>query len=398
MDNELPVSFDDEDRARLERLRVLLTDGAASLDRDGALDHGRGLLELADRLVEDLDDAGLLYGSIVEHSTTLENELTETNDKITQLIEKMKRYLSDQLYRRIVGGQAEGTEGSHQRQHLSVFFSDIVGFTNITDTIEPETLSHILNRYLNEMARICGRWGGAIDKFIGDAVMVYFGDDDGLDPRQAARACVRMALEMLQSLGPLRKEWEEAGTSFPLQIRIGINSGFCTAGNFGSDERMDYTLIGGNVNVASRLEGQAPPGGILVSAATYRLVEDIVEAEPRGKIKVKGVAQPIETFEIIGHREEDRTETEALFTPEDEGFTLREIRVGEATSDVERRMYRENLEAALAALAKPRAAAKTKVAKKKASKKKASKKKASKKKAATKKTSKKTSKKSSRRR
>ena len=348
MDDALPISFDDDDRRQVESIRAWFESQSAN-DSEAA-EHGRRAIALCRKLVEDLDDAAMLYSAIVEHSTALENELSTKNDTITKLINKMKRYLSEQLYRRIVGGKVETTAGSHQRQSLTIFFSDIVGFTNITDTIEPETLSYILNAYLNDMAKICSRWGGAIDKFIGDAVMIYFGDDEGMTEREAARRCVMMAIEMQESLDDLRREWRDRGCGFPLQIRIGINSGFCTVGNFGSEERMDYTLIGGNVNVASRLEGQATPGGILVSATTYQLVEEFVEARPRGKIQVKGVAQPIETFEIIGPREISEEERARLLEQNESGFRLKSIEYSKDTPEIEKRMIRRSLEEALKAL------------------------------------------------
>ncbi len=346
---ESPIQLSDEDRGRLQRLVAQLGEGELSAEtlRSGATE----LTQLAEQMGQDLDDLALMYSSVVEHSTGLENELSERNDQISQLIEKMRHFLSPQLYGRITGGTVDAAAGSHQRRNLSVFFSDIVGFTELTDTVEPETLSQMLNSYLDEMARICDRWGGTIDKFIGDAVMIFFGDEEQADPIQCARDCVCMALEMQSSLGALEEKWRGFGSSHVLRIRVGINSGYCTVGNFGSSSRVDYTIIGGNVNVAARLEHQCRPGGILISGSTYAMVRDLVEVQSMGMIQVKGVAHPVETYEVTGRRPEVTAKTHHLLVEHDTGFDMHSIRFdSQQTSTLEREAIRDSLNRALARL------------------------------------------------
>ena len=346
---ESPIQLSEADRARLEQLVAMLGDPSVQAEqlRDGSL----ALAELAERLGQDIDDLALMYTSVIEHSTGLENELSERNDQISLLIEKMRRYLSPQLYGRITGGTVDAAAGSHQRRNLSVFFSDIVGFTELTDTVEPESLSQMLNSYLDEMARICDRWGGTIDKFIGDAVMIFFGDDDQADPIQCAKDCVCMALEMQSSLPVLEEKWRSYGSSHLLRIRVGINSGYCTIGNFGSSSRVDYTIIGGNVNVAARLEHQCRPGSILISGSTYAMVRDLVEVQSMGMIQVKGVAHPVETYEVIGRRPEVTAKTQRILVEHETGFDLKSIRFDtQATSPLEREAIRDSLNRALARL------------------------------------------------
>ncbi len=335
---DLPISFSDDDLKRILELTDLMK-----------TDHGKEAHALLMRMSEDLDTAQLIHQSVLDHATGLENDLTERNKEIRQLIDKMKRYLSEQLYQQIVGGEVDTTAGSYKRVHLTIFFSDIVGFTDITDTLEPETLSFVLNSYLNEMARICSKYNGAIDKFIGDAVMIYFGNDADMSNQEAAQACVSMALEMQESMESLRQRWAEQGCRHPLKMRIGINSGYCTVGNFGSDERMDYTLIGGNVNIAARLEGQCPHGGILVSEATHQLVESMVKSRPFGTLELKGVSRPVDTHEITG-REVTDPET-GLFRREGEGFRLDAIHFDpNQVSNIELRQLRESLQQAIDSL------------------------------------------------
>lgn len=343
---ESPVSLSERDRAELERLLASLPERAAG--HAGLSEDLGSLLDLARRLIQDIDDLAMMHGAVVEHSTGLENELSRSNDRISSMIEMMRRYLSGQLFQRIIGGTAEVAAGSHQRRNLTVFFSDIVGFTELTDTVEPEILSQMLNSYLDEMAKICDKWGGTIDKFIGDAVMIYFGDDDQADPVEGARNCVCMALEMQSCLSALEERWRKVGSNHRLRIRVGINSGFCTVGNFGSSTRVDYTIVGGNVNVASRLEHQCSPGAILISGSTYALVREIVEVRAIGSIRVKGVAHPIESFEVVGRRAEVLDQTNPMLLEHEEGFDLRSIHFdARQTPPLEREAIIHSLQKAL---------------------------------------------------
>ena len=299
-------------------------------------------------LLDAIDEAEMLHQSVIEHSSELENQLEQKNRAIENILANMRRYLSKSLFQRIYGGQS-AQAGSTARRNLTVFFSDIVGFTEFTDTVEPETLSLVLNTYLGAMTEICDRHGGTVDKFIGDAVMIFFGDEEDADPLESARACVAMALEMQSATSALQAHWAKFGTQLGLRVRMGINSGYCTVGNFGSGERVAYTIVGGNVNVASRLEHQAEPGGICISGSTYALVRDMVEVRPMGALSVKGVAHKVETFAIIGAAEINSDNP--WITLNEQGFNLRPInfQVG-ALSAVQRQPLREALVRALSLL------------------------------------------------
>lgn len=292
----------------------------------------------------------VLYQNIIDHSTEVENELLENNKKIQMYMDRMRRYLSPQLYEMIAGAESE-TAISHQRRKLTIFFSDIVGFTTITDSIEPEILSDCLNKYLDVMSSIAIKYGATIDKFIGDAIMIFFGAPHFEDDQVHALNCVKMAIEMRDSLPALDEYWRKSGINHNLSCRIGINTGYVTVGNFGTNERMDYTVIGGPVNVASRLEHASEPGGILISNATKSLVDEYVETIPKGEIMVKGVHTPIETFHVVGLKHSDEKRENPFLKFEKDGFLLKPLLFDKVnTNEEEKRLMKYALEKALAAL------------------------------------------------
>jgi class 3 adenylate cyclase len=169
----------------------------------------------------------------------------------------------------------------------------------LADNSDPDTLSEVLNEYLSEMADIAFHYGGTVDKFIGDAIMVIFGAPLDANPSKQVRQCLRMALAMHRRTAELNESWLSRGLLLQAMIsRMGVHTGDATVGSFGSQNRGDYTAIGRSVNLASRLEGQCTPGRILVSADTWRYVSNVIPSEPRGTILVKGFAAPIEVYEI----------------------------------------------------------------------------------------------------
>jgi adenylate cyclase len=193
---------------------------------------------------------------------------------------KLSKYLSPQVYDSIFSGVRDATL-STERKKLTVFFSDIKDFTLTTDDLQPEDLTNLLNRYFTEMSDIAMEHGATIDKFIGDAMLMFFGDPETKGVEEDAKACVRMAMAMQRRMAGLEEEWKAQGYEKPFKMRVGINTGYCNVGNFGSANRMDYTIIGGEVNLAARLEAQADTSGILMSYETYALVKDIVQADTR---------------------------------------------------------------------------------------------------------------------
>ncbi len=238
----------------------------------------------------------LLLASIL--SVFLALTISRLYAKQEQMAISLSKYLSPQIYKFIFSGERQVKVESH-RKNLTVFFSDIQGFTQLTDSVEPEALSTLLNEYFNEMSEIALKFGGTVDKFMGDAIMIFYGDPESKGNKQDALDCILMGLEMRNRMKILKEKWQSEGFYEPLKIRAGVNSGYCTVGNFGSEDRLDYTIIGGTVNLASRLESLAEPDEIMISHQTYVLVKDIVFCEKREKINVKGIAYPIQTYRVV---------------------------------------------------------------------------------------------------
>jgi PAS domain S-box-containing protein len=245
------------------------------------------------------EDGGTVavYSDITELKQR-EEDLSTKSAALSALTSKLSKYLAPQVYDSIFTGQQDAKIVS-KRKKLTVCFSDLVGFTEITDNMESEDLTQLLNHYLTEMSKIALQCGATIDKYVGDAIVMFFGDPATLGVKQDALACVNMAIAMQRRVGELAEEWRNNGIETPLRCRIGIHTGYCTVGNFGSEDRMDYTVIGGTVNLASRLEHEALPGGILISFETYAHVKDSVRCEERGSVQVRGIAQPVATFEVV---------------------------------------------------------------------------------------------------
>ena len=259
-------------------------------------DNGRWVM-VSERRTEDGGTVSV-YSDITELKQR-EQDLTEKSNALTALSAKLAKYLAPQVYDSIFTGQQDVKIVS-KRKKLTVCFSDLVGFTEITDKMESEDLTQLLNHYLTEMSKIALQYGATIDKYVGDAIVMFFGDPATLGVKEDALACVEMAVAMQKRVGELTHEWKNMGIATPLRCRIGIHTGYCTVGNFGSDDRMDYTMIGGTVNLASRLEHAAPPGGVLISFETYALVKDKVRCEERGEIQVKGIVHPVATYAVVG--------------------------------------------------------------------------------------------------
>jgi PAS domain S-box-containing protein len=283
-----------------ERLKRHRNPGEAHVQRQR---DGRWIL-ISERRT---DDGGTVavYSDITELKQH-EADLAEKTEALETLSTKLAKYLAPQVYDSIFTGRQD-VEIASKRKKLTICFSDIAGFTEITDKMEPEDLTQLLNHYLTEMSKIALQYGATIDKYVGDAIVMFFGDPDTLGVKEDALACVKMALAMQRRVRDLAEHWRDIGIETPLRCRIGIHTGYCTVGNFGSENRLDYTIIGGAVNLASRLQHEAPVGGVLISFETYGQVRDEIHCDERGEIRAKGIAYPVATYAAVALKEDTRT-------------------------------------------------------------------------------------------
>ena len=210
--------------------------------------------------------------------------------------ERLQRLLSPAIAQEVISGNISMEKGGELRE-TTILFTDIRGFTAMSELNSPQMIVNILNDYFERMIEILFKHGGTLDKFVGDEIMALFGAPVARsdDPLRA----VRTALEMKEALGHFNVERIDAGL-LPIQIGMGINTGECVAGYLGSSQALDYTVIGDSVNVASRLCSVANEEEIIISKATYQKVKEHVMVEPLSPVKVKGKAEPLENYLVVG--------------------------------------------------------------------------------------------------
>ena len=217
---------------------------------------------------------------------------------------RLTHYFAPSLMDKILN-EPERLEGVDKKE-LTILFSDIVGFTSWSSTRDAQEIHRTLNKYFEEMAKIVFSYEGTIDKYIGDGLMVFFGDPVHY-PDHALRA-VKAGIDMQRRTKHLRDEWKKTG-GMPIEIRIGIHTGEVVVGNMGSKSRMDYTVIGSNVNLAQRLESNCPPGGVLLSQQVREQIGDAIPVRPVESIQAKGYRTRIPVY-LIDPSEQTRERNE----------------------------------------------------------------------------------------
>jgi class 3 adenylate cyclase len=291
------------------------------------------LLAEARQLLELLSEDGCVDKSRYRQLVTSYEKLLRQTSKLTRLsdldekrlngiMDRLSRYVSPPLRKKIVSGKERVELNKTRRVKLTIFYSDIIDFSAHSANMEGEALSIILNSYLCAMTDIVNQYGGTLDKYIGDAIMVFFGDPDFTDDADHAVRCVQMALTMREKMTELQENWFRLGYSDPLHIRMGISTGYVSVGNFGSDERMDYTIIGSPVNLASRLETAAGADQILISHDTWGLVKNYFYCSPAKKLKLKGFAKAQLAYEVYSVKE-DKPGEEIVIEDKEKGVLIR---------------------------------------------------------------------------
>jgi adenylate cyclase len=232
-------------------------------------------------------------------SLTLYRYITEERER-----KKIKGAFSYYVSRSVVNEMLKNPEKlklGGDKKELSVLFSDIRGFTTISEGLKPEDLVHLLNEYLTVMTDIVFKYDGTLDKYMGDALMAIYGAPlDQTD--HPLRACYS-ALEMMEQLKKLNEKWIQEGKK-PLDIGIGINTGMMMVGNMGSEQRFDYTVMGDAVNLGSRLEGanKAYRTHILISESTFERVKNELACLELDSVKVRGKTFPVKIYELVAER------------------------------------------------------------------------------------------------
>lgn len=219
-------------------------------------------------------------------------QLQESRDAI-------RRYVPPSVADLIIGGHSQSID-TPVRRRVTILFADMVGFTEVSDRIEPEDLTALLVDYLSGMADKVEQFGGTLNEFTGDGLMAVFGAPNEMAPEEQARRAIAAAREMQGLMEGLNLRWRRLGIGRSLTIRIGINTGEVSVGSYGSKGRMTYTAMGLQTNITSRIEKEAEPGSVLISDATYQLVRDAEPCEPRGEIECRGVHTPVKVYRLAG--------------------------------------------------------------------------------------------------
>lgn len=207
----------------------------------------------------------------------------------------LERFLSSNIVEKILANPDEIHLGG-ENQTVTILFSDIRGFTRMSENMEPHAVVELLNEYFSEMTDLIFESGGTLDKYLGDGIMAVYGAPIP-KPDDALRA-TKTAIEMQRALADLNRDWESRGQQ-ALRMGVGVNTGPVTAGNIGSAKRMDYTVIGDAVNLASRLCSNAAGGQILVSESTFLQLGGTIPAQKLDPIRVKGKETPVELHEVF---------------------------------------------------------------------------------------------------
>lgn len=262
------------------------------------LREARGMLdEYAKDLERKVEERTKSLNEAREELLRLNNELeSRVRQQVEQLqrYSELRRYLSPKLTEQILAGNHSFSEDL-RRKEMTVVFTDIRGFSSLTDSLEPEEVFQLLNTYISEMIAIVHQYDGTLNKIAGDGILIFFGDPIPMEDH--AQRAVTMAVAMQRKVDELAEGWRRLGHD--LGVGIGINTGFMTVGTIGNESLRDYTVIGTQANIAARLVDLAASGQILVSHRTYSRVRDLFDSQEMGEITVKGVHNPVKTYLIL---------------------------------------------------------------------------------------------------
>ena len=267
-------------------------------------------------LKKDYEKQAKQLDRLTKLSDRTQAKLTESNNTLNKLLRNLRRYVPAAVVDILMRDGAEQLP-TNSRETITVFFSDIVGFTSLTERLEPERLAPLMTSYFTEMTDICTKWGGTLDQFIGDAIVIFFGAPQSKGSEEDAKNAVLMALDMQERLHTLRLKWAQEGLTSKVEVRMGIATGFCNVGNFGSAERLHYTAIGTAVNSAARIQSVCQPNEVLLAHDTYLLVRDHMKCTQDQIITLHGQKHPTTLYRACPDYEEAQS---ATITADEPGY------------------------------------------------------------------------------
>ncbi|MGM8884968.1 adenylate/guanylate cyclase domain-containing protein [Psychrobacter sp. 1U2] len=263
------------------------------------IDCGQGFLPptiLFASLLVVLGQFWFFYDKYINHSMAIAQAKGRLSTMVS-VISKLTRFVPLQIWQPIVKSNS-AVQVANKRAKLSIMFSDIVGFTELSDSLSADNLADILNTYMEVMTGIANKHGAVLDKFIGDGMVCFFGEPNSRGVRQDALDCVAMAIDMRREMRSLRQKWRLMGFE-GLYVRIGITTGYCHVGNFGSSSRLNYTIIGREANRAARLEQAAGKDEILISQATYDYICHDYQCKYADTYNLKGFDNDIRAWQVL---------------------------------------------------------------------------------------------------
>lgn len=282
---------------------ILLTAKATQEDKIRGLDAGAD-----DYVIKPFDSFELLarvramirikqmHDALEDWNQTLAEKVKQQVEEL-QRMNRLKRYLSPQIAETVMA-EDEDVFKSHRRE-ITVVFLDLRGFTAFSDSAEPEEVMDVLRGYHAQMGKLIFHYGGTLERFAGDGIMIFF--NDPIPCADHTEKAVRMALDMQRKVEELRKDWLKGG--YDLDLGIGLAAGYATLGNIGFEGRMDYGAIGNVTNLAARLCAEAKSRQVLTNQKTLSKIEHLVEVEPLEELQLKGVSRPVAAFNIVKLRE-----------------------------------------------------------------------------------------------
>ena len=264
---------------------------------------------------------GSLYQrSQIQYISNRKSYYYEQMNRYMEFANQLSRYAPVQLWQSIMKGESEA-KIEYKRKKMTIFFSDIQGFTELSETLIPDDLAFLLNDYLSHMTEIAKQYEATVDKFMGDAILIFFDDLMSQGVEQDAKTCLDMAIDMRQQMKLLRERWIKMG--YPaLHIRMGISTGYCHVGNYGAAHRMAYTIVGRDANLAARLQSAAAVDEILISDDTYSLIKNDYLCAPKSPIRLKGIQHLVNTWQVMEKYTSRKSDYQRWFDYEYKGFHL----------------------------------------------------------------------------